>query len=138
MKYLLLATGCLFMAACQSSIEPRLQPGQFSLVSYNGKPVPANLEELPDRSGNRSGCWIVVTNGQLTIDTAATGFEYSFETRDSCGGSVLSERVVNGSIAQSDGKIVFVAPGDLRFEVELGAKTIMVHHGNVLLGFQRI
>ena len=77
-------TGCAGRGPTAASPSRPLD-GRFALVAVNGLAVPARLSEVPSRDGSGTGCYEVVTEGWLALDSARGTFSVGARRRDTCG-----------------------------------------------------
>ena len=103
--------------------------GSFDLVKYGDAVLPVQIDELPTRTGQPSGCWNTLTEGGLGLNAADHYFSYYLVFRDSCDGHVLSQGGASGHFQQFGSSLTFhvqTQQGDFPFAGRVLADTVVL------------
>lgn len=116
--------GCGSPAASDAPVD-----GEFKLVAFGGVPVPVWLDEMPTRSGQPSGCYFTLSDGELAMDGSRGAFVYDVRYRDSCTGALLSSTSADGSYTASGAVLTFRitgANGTITFGGTVASDTVII------------
>jgi hypothetical protein len=132
------------MAACSFDAGPdaSILSGSFSLQTYQNKALPFTEFEIPTRYGSGSGCFAVVTGGELGLDPKRAYFLITIRRQDTCGITSFGDpAVAEGYYVQQQSKLhlyATVGPGQtIPFLGTITAKTITVATPEPLYTFAR-
>jgi hypothetical protein len=106
--------------------------GRYALSSYNGAAIPADIGVLPPNGSNSGGCRLVVSGGSLLLDVAASHFEYAYDVRNQCDGSLLSQPSSQGTVAQQGSALTFAVArvdGLIEFSGWVESGVVTLHPG---------
>lgn len=122
--------GLLFVAvgSCASPTGPDLS-GHLALFRFGDVPLPAPIDEIPNRNGQPSGCWNTLTQGSLDLSRDQGAFGYDTIYRDSCDGHILSVVSASGTFRQTGKDLTFRIAGqngDVTFPGIIIADTIVI------------
>jgi hypothetical protein len=140
-----LGLGILGTLACSLDAGPHASDrlsGYYPLLSYEGKTLPAIDFEIPGRDGHGTGCFAVVTGGELGLDPTGPYFLINVRREDSCGFTKFwGPAIAEGSYSQEHQTLSFSAPAGpgriIRFSGTITATTIAVADSNHRYTFSR-
>lgn len=91
-----------------------LKSGDYLLVAYDGRALPADIGSLPNRDGTIGQCRVQVASGILRLDLGAGRFEDAREFRESCGGTVIATLSESGDLVVEGSHLSFTVHGSDR------------------------
>ena len=86
--------------------EPDLS-GHYQLVRYHGLQLPALIGVIPSKGRNPGGCPFLITGGELELNIEGGSFRYSYDARNGCDQSLLSQPSLFGSVEQHGTRLIF-------------------------------
>ena len=115
---------------CQMSDVGMTAPldGTFPLMSINGESLPDTLMELPTRTGQPSGCFMIATSGWLKLDLSRRTFVLTRHLPPAdCGTRFGSDTTAMGRYAFQGDSLELVAGNDsVRFPAHVTSNQIVV------------
>ena len=120
-------------SACSApSEESAVVDGVYQLATFRDAQVPARVEEILS-GGQGTGCWIIATDGRLTVAAVDHVFSFSATFRDSCDNRLLWESIVRGRLDQSGAALSLITPGVgnvTTFPGRLRGDTVVIEMGD--------
>jgi hypothetical protein len=89
-------------------VEPR--GGRYTLSSYGGRRIPVNMGAIPDRDGTATGCDLLISDGELSLDLSGGRFAYSYSSRNGCDQSSLGRIALEGLVTRQGSGLRFRIP----------------------------
>ena len=132
------AVACVAAPGCDRAVLEPVLNGELPLARYNGQPIPATLGLIGPEPGtsNPGECMLVVTAGNLSLDSARQRFVYWWDWRSSCDQRLLGHHVTVGTFATEGRRIRFEVE-TIRLEGAVTDSSISVLDGSSLLEFRR-
>ena len=132
------ASGVAVLAACSSVAPSGALPGDYDLVQYDSKDLPAKVFQLPTRDGQPTNCWYAAASGSLVIDSSTFSYDVVFE--NTCTGAMLWHSGISGRYEQNGAKITFIVTGgetEILLPGSVTGKQVLINEPAHSLTFRR-
>ena len=97
-------------AGCDTPSDAEQLAGQYAMVRYRGRAVPADLGPIPDRFGGTTGCRFIVAEGRLQLSGRTGVFTLETVHRESCADRVISRSELSGQYSAEGRTLSFLVP----------------------------